>query len=62
MRRVWFQLRGFDVHTPAISVAGQQLQGPLDVCGNNIWIHHQRRSQHVFDAGHAVALVPSQIR
>ena len=54
------QLRGFDVHPPAIGVAGQPFQGAIDVCRNEIWIHHQRRSQHVVDAGHAVALIPSK--
>ena len=55
------QLRRFDVHPPAIGVAVQQRQRALDVRRNQLGIDHQRRSQHVFDARHGVALDPNHI-
>ena len=52
------QLGGLDVDTPAIRIAAQQFQGLLDVRRDHIGIQHQRRGEHIFDAGNAIALVP----
>ena len=54
------QLCGLDVHAPAIRVAAQQLQGALDVGGNDFWIKEQRRGKHVIENGNLVALVPGE--
>src|SRR5882672_10280685 len=54
------KLCGLDVHAPAIRVAAQQLQGALDVGGNDFWIKEQRRGKHVIERGNSIALVPGE--
>jgi hypothetical protein len=49
------------MHTPAIRVAAQQLQGALDFGGDDIRIKKQRGGKHVIEREVAVALVPGEI-
>src|SRR6266481_4046185 len=55
------QLCGLDMHAPAIRIAPQQVQGALDVGGDEFWIKEQRRSKHIIERGNAIARVPGKL-